>query len=341
MPDFTPTCDAFAITAHIPSDELLAGRCATEVPLLSIMIVTHRRPDLLVQAVASALAQDWGEPFEVVVLDDDPASVDHERLRTELPAIAEANFRYLRNRHNLRLYPNSNRCVVEARGAWITILHDDDLLDPNWARAMFALLRADPRIDGLVCRKRFVDERAAPFRHGRIGRLARRAHKLAQFGLRPTRVIDARKLFWGCVTGNTVGFVCRTADMRALGGFQPEDEPSSDYWFYARFAARHRLAQTGGTHASIRIAVNSLLRDEVQLACLEQNHRLQQALAASLLPPWYRRLIPASMSRQIAVTARFWAPQQQPRDVHAQLGIEKSAIPASALQFIRAISGGL
>lgn len=340
MPNFLPVRDAVSDTAHIASEEMFVGVDRTPAKL-TIAIPTYRRPDLLAQAVASALAQDWSEPFEVIVVDNDPASDGCARLRTAVPGIAAANFRYLRNCQNLGMFPNHNRCVAEARSEWITILHDDDLLDSDWARRMFAQLCSDPRIDGLVCRKRVVDERAVPFRHSRLGRVARKAQSLAQFGLKPTRVIDARKLFWGCVTGNTVGFVCRTSHIRALGGFYPEEHPSSDYWFYARFAARYRLAETKGTHASICGGVNSLQAPETQISALKMGYRLQQALAGSLLPAYFARLIPALMSRQIAVTSRFWESELVERDVHAQLGVPKSAVPATILHLARAALRGL
>lgn len=136
MPEFLPIREAFADTAHIRSEEVFVGADRTP-PRLTIALPTCRRHDLLVEAVASALSQDWKEPFEVMVVDDDPAGDGCARLRSALPAVDTANFRYLRNRRNLGMYPNHNRCVTEARGAWISILHDDDLLDPDFTDGTF------------------------------------------------------------------------------------------------------------------------------------------------------------------------------------------------------------
>jgi glycosyltransferase involved in cell wall biosynthesis len=129
--------------------------------LVTIAIPTFRRPETLVEAVGSALSQRFGEPFEIIVADNDPASRDAERLLGALPQLADANFRYLVNRENVGMYGNHNICLLAARGEWVTILHDDDLLDPDFLSTMFKELRARPDTDGLVCRKRFLDQRGS------------------------------------------------------------------------------------------------------------------------------------------------------------------------------------
>ncbi|WP_374945168.1 glycosyltransferase family 2 protein [Sphingomonas sp.] len=306
-PDFLPLRNALADWAHVESEEVFAGRDAGIAPVLSITIPTYRRSDVLAEAVASALAQDLGQPFEVVIVDNDPESLGHEALLAAIPALAEGNVRYLRNRENIGMYGNINRCVEVARGAWISILHDDDMIDPDFARRTLAELTSPhARFDGLVSRKRLLDQREVRFTRGRIKGAIYRAREAYQFGGRGSRRIDARQLFWGCVVGNTVGFICRTADIRALGGFYPEEHPSCDYFFYARFAERWRLGESRQVLATIRVAVNSLTQKAQQLACLRQGYELQCAYAGSVLPRFWARLSPLVMARQVAVTSAFW-----------------------------------
>lgn len=339
MSSFLHTRDALADDNDVPADEMIAfGKLDTAD--LSIMIPTSGRPEFLIEAVQSALAQNFDRPFEIVVVDDNPSSDDHERLLARLPKLASANFRYLRNRRNLGMFQNLNRCINQARGVWLTILHDDDLIDASFAREMFDQLKARPDLDGLVCHKRQVDQRLVAYRQNALKAIVRPMLNLYCYGRGPVRLVTARKLFWGCITGNTVGFICRTEDARELGGFHPEEHPSSDYFFYARFAERFRLGQSRVTLAGIRFADNSLMRREAQLACLRRGYELQLAYAGSVLPHFWRRLTPLLMARQAANTSRLWQSGLTPAELEQAIGLRLPRDRPLLLFAIRAILGG-
>jgi glycosyltransferase involved in cell wall biosynthesis len=298
--------NSFADFAQVESEEMFAGSGAGVAPFLTIAIPTHKRPDLLAEAVRSALAQEFDRPFEVVVVDDDPQSTGHEQLLKDVPQIAEANFRYLRNRQNLRDFGNHSRCVEVARGEWVTILHDDDLLDRTFLREMFRQIDADPRIDGAVCRKRMLDCRPTPYREGARRRIARKLIEWATFGFSNVRRITARQLFWGCLTGNTVGFIFRRRDGIALGGFYTEHYPSADYYFYARFAERLRLCEHRKLLASIRIDRNVSMREETQMLALRRNHELRNAYVGKQVPHYWRMFSGLILARHIRLQSRIW-----------------------------------
>lgn len=91
-------------------------------PLLSIIIPTYNRPQLLARAVKSALAQTIDD-FEVIVIDDaSPCAIDlpeHPRLRiVRLP-------------ENKGVVVARNVGANVARGKWLTYLDDDDELLPQ------------------------------------------------------------------------------------------------------------------------------------------------------------------------------------------------------------------
>lgn len=340
MTELLPMRNALADWAHVSSEETATGKRAHEQPVLTIAIPTYRRHELLHESVRSALRQDLAEPFEVVVLDNDPGSNGHELLLAAVPEASQGNFRYLRNRQNLGMYGNTNRCVEVARGEWLSILHDDDLLDPSFAREMLGEVRADPRIDGIVCQKRPLDHRDTPFREQHSKSMARRWLQFYRFGGGPTRHIDSRKLFWGCVTGNTVGFICRTQDVRAIGGFYPEEHPSCDYFFYARFAERYRLVESVKVLATIRIAVNTLMGKETQISCLQRGFELQQAYAGSVLPRFWRKLSPLLVAHQTKNTAAVWQSDLSREEVGHRLGIRVPADRPLILFTVRALLRG-
>ncbi|MGK7947909.1 MAG: glycosyltransferase family 2 protein [Xenococcaceae cyanobacterium] len=102
-----------------------------KTPLLSIIIPTYNRPQLLPRAVESALAQTV-EDIEVIVVDDaspEPVQLsEHPKLRV------------------IRLPINSGGSVARntgakaAKGRWISFLDDDDTLLPHMAEVSLAAL---------------------------------------------------------------------------------------------------------------------------------------------------------------------------------------------------------
>ncbi|WP_374943055.1 glycosyltransferase family 2 protein [Sphingomonas sp.] len=340
MPDFLPYRNAFADKADVETEELFVGSDHTP-PRLSIMIPTFQRHDLLIDALRSALAQNAAIPIEMVVLDDDPQSSEIESLLADVPELARANFRYLRNRQNLGYYQNHSRCIEVARGAWLTILHDDDMLDPGFAREMLAQFDRDPRIKGLTCRKRTLDCRAVPYTESWIRGIPRQLMELLQFGFKNTRVIGGRKLFWSCMLGNMAGFMCRTADARRIGGFYPEEYPSADYYFYARFAHRLTLGEMRKTLMTFRVFVNAAIKKETNVAALRKNFELQSACVGTVVPKSWGRIIPLLMARQVKTTGRYWGNDVTNEEIGADLGVKLPRDRPYLLYTLRTLLGGL
>ncbi len=298
---------------------MFVGR-PVERPFLSIVILTFRRLELLREAVASAVGQEFNRQFEVIVIDNDPDSRNDRLLISAAPHLRNAPLRYFRNRHNVGEADNWNRGIAEARGEWVTILHDDDLLDKSWAREMFALLDKRPDVDGLICRRFNLDQREAPVGESRLKSMARRIISWQQFGWRDIRRIDARKLFWEC-PGNTVGFVARKLDYEAAGGFRADESPNSDHAFYLRFAQRFQMYQYAKVLVSIRIADNSLLKRETHLACAYQDHQIRFACIAAGAPRWWTRLLPLLIARQVTAMSHFYRVAVTPEDVSRMLEV--------------------
>lgn len=100
--------------------------------LLSIIIPTYNRPNLLLRAVNSALAQTI-EDFEVIVVDDcssEPVDLpEHPRLRI---------IRLPKNKGGSAARNIGTRA---AKGRWINFLDDDDELLPHMARVSLEALQ--------------------------------------------------------------------------------------------------------------------------------------------------------------------------------------------------------
>ena len=62
--------DCFAAYRQVPSELVIDGG-ALATPAITIAIPTFRRPDLLREAISSALSQRTDCPYEVIVVDND------------------------------------------------------------------------------------------------------------------------------------------------------------------------------------------------------------------------------------------------------------------------------
>lgn len=93
-------------------------------PLVSIIIPTYNRPDLLRRAIKSALDQTYPN-IEVIVVDDHSDN-DLEQLRKEFPTVS-----FFRNSENRGGCFSRNRGIEESAGEYINFLDDDDELFPE------------------------------------------------------------------------------------------------------------------------------------------------------------------------------------------------------------------
>lgn len=109
-------------------------------PLLSICITTYNRAEWL--AVSLALVMRLTEPYrdiiEVVVCDNASTDTTPDIV---VPYIGQHNFRYYRNRNNVGMLGNLRVTADHAKGQYVWILGDDDLLrEKTIERVMLAIL---------------------------------------------------------------------------------------------------------------------------------------------------------------------------------------------------------
>jgi len=104
-------------------------------PLVSAVIPTFNRRELVPEAVRSVLAQTWRE-VEAVVVDDGSTDGTEEAVR----AIPDPRVRYVRKEHS-GIAATRNRGIAEARGAFLAFLDSDDLWVPGKLEKQMPLFR--------------------------------------------------------------------------------------------------------------------------------------------------------------------------------------------------------
>lgn len=354
--------NAIADWDHVTSDLVLKGADDPE-PLVTIAITTFKRYDLILESMRTALDQTFGRAYEIIVLDNDPDSRGAKLLVQALPELLTRNFRYFVNAENFGVFGNFNRCIQLARGEWLTILNDDDLLDRDYLQTMFGTLDKDASIDGIVSLKRVFSDRdgtrnadaaadkpmsrsvllelLSSWRGLRIllGRLHNRARLEWNYRGGDSRHIPARTFFWGAILGNGGGFLFRRSKAFEVGGFYPEEYPSADLWFFARFAIVGHLRQHRRVAASIRQTEGSITQQTI-LTQIEKGYRLQHRLAGTVAPRWWRRLLPTMIAQYHYDFVREWGVSVSRSDVEHALGIKLPPHRPRTYKMLRALLGG-
>lgn len=97
-------------------------------PLVTIAIPTYNRADgYLKDALKSALRQTY-KNIEIIVSDN--CSTDN--TGKVVNDFNDARVRYFRQDENIKAIDNFNFCVEKARGVYLLLLHDDDMIDDDF-----------------------------------------------------------------------------------------------------------------------------------------------------------------------------------------------------------------
>lgn len=110
-----------------------------ENSLVTIAIPTYKRDAMLVEAINSALNQNTSISYDIMVVDNNPE-------RGDITEKAMTQFRnnniisYYKNIENYGMIGNWNRLYELAKGKYVVMLHDDDMLFPYYLFVTFSLL---------------------------------------------------------------------------------------------------------------------------------------------------------------------------------------------------------
>jgi glycosyltransferase involved in cell wall biosynthesis len=185
------------------------------MPLTSIIIPTHDRPELLPRAVESA--RRAGAEVEIVVVDD--ASSD----TTSAVCASLGDIVYVRL--DKRRGVGGARCagIAASSGAYISFLDDDDARLPGSIDRQLAVLEATPE---------------AALVYGQVQNLAIDGRPYPQF-------CPSGDVFWMLMAGNFIpscSVIVRRGAIESVGGLFDEATPADDWDLWLRITERHPVA---------------------------------------------------------------------------------------------------
>jgi GT2 family glycosyltransferase len=263
---------------------------------ISICIPTYQRPQLLEQAVRSALSQT--HPDVQVIVSDDSTDQRTEDLISAHPQ--RDRIRYVRNKPSLRQAANVNRLFALADGPWLVLLHDDDVLLPTAVEDMLASAEANPQID-MVFGKQQIINAAGEVDAVASEELNRTYHRT------PDRAGEQPSAMWSALVAQLPndGYLIKTQLARKVGyraDVTVGDACDYDFglrlglagarlWFVDRYTCQYRHTEssvsTNNNYAHLSYGLVEALpaSSEMQAARM---HRLQH-YAPAAISAWLRR----------------------------------------------------
>jgi glycosyltransferase involved in cell wall biosynthesis len=199
---------------------------------ITIAITVYSRRDYVCDAIRSALAQTV--PVKVIVVEDcgpDPT------LQTFIRSEFGDRITYYRNPKNRGLFDNWHACMEYSETPWLSILHDDDMLRPEFVATILAMARQ------------------APGRALYFGRHSRLEEDGQIYPPPPVRWpnewqdIDLNRLLDECFL-LFPGQLFRIEDARKIGGFRTNSHFTGDWDMWFRLTL-----ESGGAQSAKELAV--------------------------------------------------------------------------------------
>jgi GT2 family glycosyltransferase len=233
---------------------------------IATVIPTFRRPQALLAAIQSALAQDVD--VEIVVVDDSP----EQSARDAVAALGGKQVTYLPNPAPSGGWPSRVRNLgwPRTRAAFIHFLDDDDLVPEGHYRRALEAMRRNPDAGVVFGRvATFGDADALEHEVAFFQDSAARAHRCARFGTK--WAFAAEQLF------NPTLLVCsasltRRGVVERIGGFDPQVRLAEDVDYHARAFREAGAAFIDEVTLHYRVTPTSLMHANHDLSQVEASY---------------------------------------------------------------------
>ncbi len=210
-------------------------------PLVSIGIPTYNRANsYLKYALQSAVSQTY-ENIEIIV-SDNCSSDDTESI---VKGFGDARLRYYRQEENIGPVKNRNFCLEQARGKYLVMLLDDDLIDEDFiSTCMGEVVHRDPGV--ILTGAREIDSQGNVISicHNTLGGCSTADFILGWF--------DRKLPLYLCST------VFNTERLRECGGIHSKTHRYDDVVAYVYLAAKYGRVDIHDIKASFRRHGNNI-----------------------------------------------------------------------------------
>jgi len=267
------------VIRKIPSESIF-NNWTVEVPKFCFIVPTYKRADLLQYALDSILVQETEAKFEILVVDDNPERGDETEMLMQ-NRYNHLGISYYKNSQNHRQENNWNKLFLLARTEWLIMLHDDDMLYPDYMKYLQKCMSLyGDKIGGY-----FPSFQEKNFTDGRLD--AREKSPIY------ARVIKEVDFMQGCILGAPVGMCVKRDLVYKLGGVNKNSSVAVDYDFYNRLSRETDIVKMYGYPTGVwRVmdSVNVSQQKETVQFCIEWGDVLKLETMEDCGLSWMRPL---------------------------------------------------
>lgn len=277
--EIMPPHDCFKKYENVQS-VLISGNTEKAEPMFSIVIPTYKRVETLSETIESCLNQSGYHDYNIIIVDNNPERNDATELY--IADLNNTRVKYYKNLQNIGMTGNWNRCIELSDGEYAILLHDDDLLPPDYLLTISDALKKHPDSDIIYVGKKIW--------HQDCGEnpplLASNSKKFPVYKLSHINCLLPRNIV-------PTGMMIKKDRFISLGGFDERCYPSADFWFCS-------YAVVNGLNAyyyakplvTYRYLMNESLNEETKLSFVLITYPLRKWLLDNInLPSFIRRCL--------------------------------------------------
>lgn len=252
--------------------------------VFTIAIPTFCRSALLNEALLSALNQITDLTYDILVIDNNPERYDETEM-TMLQYCKHPLVSYYKNKSNLGMAGNWNQLFLLSKGTWVCMLHDDDLLFPNYIDVLYNRIQNlhEPHII-------FPTYRVSQSRKLDINTQSNNDMKAIN--------VKLKSFISGNIIGPPVGMLVRKDFFRISTKFDSSSYPSIDWDFYIEASKIGNLYKIPEELCLYYIGENESLKKETIIGFYKNTRTISKKLSEYLAFPYniinslcYRNLV--------------------------------------------------
>ena len=125
---------------------------SANTPKVSVILTTYNRAKFLREAIQSVLNQEFTE-FELLICDNASPDETEQVVRS----FTDHRIRYFRHPSNIGAFGNGKFGLARARGQYVTVFHDDDVMGPAHLAEAVRVLDEHPNVGFVHCKYNYIN----------------------------------------------------------------------------------------------------------------------------------------------------------------------------------------
>lgn len=262
----------------IKSINIIEGR--KRDPKITIAIPTYKRNHLIKDAINSAVSQISFSDYEIIIVDNDN-DFNNKELEKIIKEYKNDKISYYKNEKNMGMYGNWNRCIELAKGEYISILNDDDWLEPNFLKEICKYINGKKAIytETNICDFRnicYVNNNSNLKKY--IKNVYNKLRKIKK-----TRKLKLIDFFYENKSAGSLGILFNREAMVNLGGYNEKFFPSADYFFHTYYCSKYGAILLKKEFCNYRVQENESMKENTAILWIKQGEDFRRFLIRKYL----------------------------------------------------------